>query len=174
MSKKTEATEAEPADLSSLTPAKLPDRDPPETYRELGGDYPVALLVGGLAVGLIVGVLIPRALSRKFGRNALAMATAAGELGSSYGRKVIDSAADATRDSREKLGEMGSTYGRKAIAGAAEASREGREKLSELGESAGEYGKAATTAASASAKKGRDLAITLAQEAIKFAIKRRR
>ncbi len=148
LTRKPEQIEPGIADLTNLTPAKLPEREPPESYRELGGDYPVALLVGGLAVGFLVGVLIPRSLSRRIGRSAVGMAAIAGELGSTYGRKAID--------------------------GAAEVSRDGRAKLGELGETAGEYGKAAGNAASASAQRGRDLAITLVQEAIKFVTSRRR
>lgn len=148
MSKNPEQIEPGIADLTNLTPARLPEREPPESYRELGGDYPVALLVGGLAIGLLVGVLIPRNLSRRIGRSAIGMAAIARELGSTYGRKAID--------------------------GAAEVGRDGHAKLGELGETAGEYGKAAGNAASASAQRGRDLAITLVREAIKFATSRRR
>ena len=148
MSKIDELSEPGISDLTNLTPAKLPEGEPPESYKELGGDYPIALLVGGLAVGLIAGALIPRSLGRRITRSGLALATVAGELGNTYGRKVIDGASEVTRD--------------------------GREKLSELGESAGDYSRAATTAASASARRGRDLAITIVQEAIKMATKLRR
>ncbi len=148
MNKKADLIEPGISDLTNLTPAKLPEGSPPETYKELGGDYPVALLVGGLAVGLIVGVLIPRSLSRRISRNAVALAAVAGELGNTYGRKVIDGAAEVTRDGREKLGE--------------------------LSESADDYRRAATTSATASARRSRELAITLVQEAIKFATKLRR
>lgn len=148
MSEAADQIEPGISDLTNLTPAKLPDRAPPESYRELGSDYPVALLVGGLAVGLIAGTLMPRSVGRRIVRGAAAMAAIAGELGGSYGRKVID--------------------------GSAEVTKAGREKLGELGESAGGYGKAATGAASASARRGRDLAITIVQEAIKIARNLRR
>lgn len=148
MSEAADQIEPGISDLTNLTPAKLPDRAPPESYRELGGDYPVALLVGGLAVGLIAGALMPRSVGRRIARGAVAMAAIAGELGSDYGRKVID--------------------------GAAEIAKDGRGKLGELSESAGGYGKATTGAASASARRGRDLAITIVQEAIKIVTNLRR
>ncbi|MEO7247314.1 MAG: hypothetical protein ABIW31_02580 [Novosphingobium sp.] len=148
MSDASEQIEPGISDLTNLTPARIPDAAPPETYKELGGDYPVALVIGGLAIGLIAGALLPRSVGRRIARGAVAMAAVAGELGSTYGRKVID--------------------------GAAEVSRDGREKLGELSGNAGDYGRAATTAASASARRGRDLAITIVQEAIKIAAKLRR
>jgi len=120
---------------AALAKPQLPGREPPEGYKALAMDYPFALVLGGLAVGVVVGALIPRSAASKLARGALAAAGVAGELGMTYGRQALDAAGDLSDDGRRKLGNLGDhltelgetlsesagTYGRKAadVAGAA-------------------------------------------------------
>src|SRR6185369_15286450 len=81
---------------AALTRPQLPEREPPEGYRALAMDYPFTLVLGGLAVGAIVGAMLPRSAARKLGRAAIAAAGVAGELGMAYGRQAMDAAGELT------------------------------------------------------------------------------
>ena len=90
---------------------QFPDRDPPETYRSLAGEYPWATVLGGLALGALAGALLPRAAGRKLGRRALAVATVAGELGLAFSKTARDKASEVGRDGIAKLGDLSESVG---------------------------------------------------------------
>ena len=121
---------------TNMIPSPIPEGEPPESYRDLGRDYPLALLAGGLVLGAVAGALLPRGISRKTGRGLISVATIASDAGLAYARR------------------------------SAVAASEGREKIAELGGAAGSYGRKAVDAAGSSARKGRDLGITFAREVI--------
>lgn len=98
--------------------AKVPDTDPPETYTDLARDYPIALIAGGLAVGLLAGALLPRGIGRKVGKSVLTGALMAGELGRNYSRDAKQKLGDVGSEGRDKVVEFGARAqagGRKAI-----------------------------------------------------------
>ena len=114
---------------TNLPASRIPAGEPPETYAELGRDYPLALIAGGLAVGVLAGMFMPRGAGRKLVKGAAALAIAAGEVGKAYGHQAL------------------------------EAASEGQERLKDLGQDAGEFGKKLGDAAEQSAAAGKDLAI---------------
>lgn len=95
----SEAEETSPA--TSLVPTRIPEGEPPETYTELGKDYPVALVAGGLAIGLLAGALLPRGFGRRVARSMVTAAAITGEISRKYGGQVVNVAGEAGRDSRE-------------------------------------------------------------------------
>lgn len=88
--------------------AKIADREPPENYTDLARDYPLALIAGGLAVGLLAGALLPRGIGRKVGKGILTGALMAGELGRSYSAQATQKLGDVSSDGRERVVELGS------------------------------------------------------------------
>jgi hypothetical protein len=95
----------EPVAPSAL--AKVPDRDPPETYTDLARDYPIALIGGGVVIGLLAGALLPRGIGRKVGKGILTGALMAGELGRSYSAQAKERLGDVNSDGRERVVELG-------------------------------------------------------------------
>lgn len=105
----------EPITGSAL--AKVPDSEPPETYTDLARDYPLALIAGGLAVGVLAGALLPRGIGRKVGKSLLTGALMAGELGRNYSRQAGEKLGAVASDGRDKVVELSSRAqhgGRKA------------------------------------------------------------
>lgn len=110
------ADRVEPIAASPL--AKAPDSEPPETYTDLARDYPLALIAGGIAVGVLAGALLPRGIGRKVGKGLLTGALMAGELGRNYSRQAGEKLGDVASEGRDKVVEIGSraqTGGRKAM-----------------------------------------------------------
>ena len=87
---------------TSLVPTRIPEGEPPESYAELGKDYPVGLVVGGLALGLLAGALLPRGVGRRVARSMITAAAIAGDISHKYGKQVINVPGEAGRDSRER------------------------------------------------------------------------
>lgn len=142
---------------AELAAPALPKQDPPEGVRALAMDYPFALMLGGLAVGVVIGALIPKGTARKLSRGAISAATVAGELGMTYGRNTLDAAnetaAIVTREGRQRLDDLSG-------------------KLADLsgsvGENANEAGKRALAAASDAAEGARNSGLRLAQKVIRL------
>ena len=84
------------------------------TVRSIVEDHPVAVIAGGLVLGVLLARFLPRSgISRLSGR-AMALAAAGAELAALYGSKAVDGAGEAARDGREKLGEIGGTISESA------------------------------------------------------------
>lgn len=137
MSSEAAADRIEPLAPSVL--AKVPDAEPPETYTDLARDYPLALIAGGLVVGVLAGALLPRGIGRKVGRSVITGALMAGELGRNYSRQAGEKLGDVASDGRDKVVELGSRAqdgGRKVAYGSRElgikAAREALKLVSNL------------------------------------------
>lgn len=85
----------------------LPDAHPPEDYRSLAAEYPGLTVAAGLALGLLVGALVPKRAGSKLGQRALGIATVAAELGLALSKQARDAAGDAAQSSTGKLSELG-------------------------------------------------------------------
>lgn len=106
---KIAASQARLSRESAVLPAKgtLLDADPPEDYRSLAGQYPWLSIAGGLAVGLLVGALLPKGAARKLGTRAVGLATIAAELGLAFSKQARSAAAETAQDGAAKIGEIG-------------------------------------------------------------------
>ena len=80
---------------------------PPENYRSLAAQYPWLTVAGGLAVGLLVGAMLPKSAARKFGNRAVGLATIAAELGMAFSKQARETAGEVVHDGAERLGEIG-------------------------------------------------------------------
>lgn len=85
----------------------LPDAHPPQDYRSLAAEYPWLSVAGGLAAGLLLGALLPKAAGSKLGRRAMGFASVAAELGLALSRQARDAAGDAAETSATRIGEIG-------------------------------------------------------------------
>ena len=90
--------------------------------------HPGAALAGGVVVGMLVSVLLPRGSARKLVRGAAAAAAVGSEAGMALARQARESAANAASEASERLshleekaGEGAKVLGRKAIAASDEA-----------------------------------------------------
>lgn len=94
------AASQERLDRSSSSRPALPTRDayPPEDYRSLIGEYPWLAVAAGVGVGLLAGALTPKKAGSKFGKRALTLAIAAGELGLAISKQAGERASEAGRD----------------------------------------------------------------------------
>lgn len=80
---------------------------PPDGVRQLAMDYPFALLLGGVALGVVAGALIPRLGGRKLAHSAAAAAAAVGEIGLTYGRSALDAASRKSEEPAERIKDLG-------------------------------------------------------------------
>lgn len=85
----------------------LPDAHPPQNYRSLAAEYPWLSVAGGLAVGALLGALLPKTAGSKFSRRAMGFASVAAELGLALSRQARDAAGDAAESGATRLGEIG-------------------------------------------------------------------
>lgn len=83
-----------------------PDAAPPEKLSSLAGEYIGLSIAGGLLIGLVAGVLLPRAARRKPARLGSGLASTAGELGLALATKALARAGDSVRETREKAADM--------------------------------------------------------------------
>lgn len=124
--------------MSDESQDKLPDpaaapvpavAEPPESLSALVRQYPAAVFAGGLAVGLLAGALLPkRSSSGKLGKQVLALAATAGELGMALGQQALDRTQDAARETRSRLADLGETAseaGKRAASAGADARKSG-------------------------------------------------
>lgn len=107
----TESEERLRRDSQAPARKQFPDRDPPETYRSLAGEYPWGVVLGGLALGAVAGALLPKAAGRRLGRRALAIATIAGELGLTFSKTARDKTSEAGREGIARLGDLSGSVG---------------------------------------------------------------
>jgi ElaB/YqjD/DUF883 family membrane-anchored ribosome-binding protein len=100
-------------------------------------EHPIALVAGGLAVGILVSSFFrgspTRKAGRAIGRKTASLAAVVADLAIAYAQQAYEAAEEARRAGSDKLGELGGTVGDKArdwgedaaeyAAGAAEAAR---------------------------------------------------
>lgn len=134
--KQTAALAHDGAHESEAGGQPVTDRGPPEGVRALALDYPFALVAGGLAVGVLIGALLPRRQASRLSRPLLAVAGAASEFGLAYaqkaltrataaahdataaGSRLLEAAADHADDLAESAGDHASDYAGRAAAAA--------------------------------------------------------
>lgn len=92
-------------------------------------EHPLALLAGSVVLGAVAATLLPRSFGSKLGSRVLGLAAVAGELGSLYGGKALEAAAEGAREGRDKLEDIGETL--------ADQSADARRKAVALGTLAG-------------------------------------
>ena len=88
-------------DTPPALPSVIPPAEPPESFSGLVRQYPGLIVVGGLALGVVAGALMPRALRSKLTGRVVTLAGLAGELGLALGRQALDKA----EAGREKMSE---------------------------------------------------------------------
>jgi len=99
-------------------PAKrIPADGPPESLAGLVRQHPGVIVVGGLALGVAVGLLLPKTVKGKLSARAGTLAAIAGEIGLS----LLAKADEAAREGREKIGELGGNASQRAGNAAASA-----------------------------------------------------
>ena len=134
-------------------PASAPAlSEPPEDLASLLREHPGLIVAGGLAIGLLAGVMLPKRTAAKAGGN--------------LGTKALSIAAVAA--------ELAVTLGQQAREQAGDAASEGRAKLADLGESAGTLGRKAAHRASAVKGEAARTGLKLARQAVKLAAKARK
>lgn len=91
--------------------ARIEARSMGDRAREAGKEatafisrHPLASVAGGIAVGMLVGSLIP---GRKIGNRGRAMAAMAAEFGLAYAREAMDLASEAAQSGQDKLEDIG-------------------------------------------------------------------
>ena len=95
------AASQERLDRYSAKRTALPAKDayPPEDYRSLIAEYPWLAVAAGMGLGLLAGALAPKKrTSSGFGKRALALAMAAGEMGLALSRQAGGRASEAGRE----------------------------------------------------------------------------
>lgn len=115
-------------DRDSTARPALPAKDayPPEDYRSLVAEYLWLAVAAGLGVGLLAGALAPKKTSSRFGKRALSLALAAGEIGLALskqagerageaGREGLTLAKEGSRQVRSTARSTGATIAREAI-----------------------------------------------------------
>ena len=90
--------------------------DSAEAVRGVIQDHPLAVVAGGIALGVLIGRLLPtrkepRSLTGALGKRAAELATLGAELAIAYASK----AAEAGREGAEKLEDAGATLGGKVV-----------------------------------------------------------
>lgn len=89
-------------------------REARETATSFVKDHPVATVVGGLAIGVIIASMVPgpgRRMRKKATRRGSALAAMAAEVGMAYGASLIDSLGNAARASGDRLEDLGDAIG---------------------------------------------------------------
>ena len=138
-------------------PAAPAEGQPPEGLRALALDYPLALVGGGLVVGVLIGAMFPKTRAGKLSKSALALAGVAGELGLSYARKAIDNVSDAAQTAASTSGRMAEVVSERT-----------GELLDSASETASEYSEKAVDTAESAVITLRNSAEGLARQVIKL------
>lgn len=100
--------------------------EPPESLADLAREHPGLILAGGLAVGLLVGALIPRRKGGRLLRNAASLAAVAGELALMLGEQTREKA-DGARGQIADLSRKAGSAGRRVAHSGLEKGDEARE-----------------------------------------------
>lgn len=89
-------------------------------------DHPVATVVGGVALGILVSGLFRGSPTRKLGKQAKGLASVGAELAVAYAAQALAATEPARKDAAEKLGDLGETalkYGKSGSESAQEVAR---------------------------------------------------
>lgn len=89
-------------------------REARDTATAFVKEHPVATVVGGLAIGVIVASMVPgpgRRMRKKATRRGSALAAMAAEIGMAYGASLIDSLGAAARASGDRIEDFGDAIG---------------------------------------------------------------
>lgn len=90
----------------AVSPLNTAERGPPEGVKALALDYPLALVAGGLAVGVVIGALLPRRQASRLSRPLLAALGAASEFGLAYAQKALSRANAAAAEASNAGGKV--------------------------------------------------------------------
>ena len=90
------------------TTKPTPQPTPPEDLRELARQHPGLVVAGGVAIGLLVGALLPRKAGSRFARGVMGIAATAGEVGLALSSQARQRAEDGLRHGRERLADLSS------------------------------------------------------------------
>lgn len=74
-----------------------------QTIAEMAREHPVAFIAGGVALGLVVGALLPKKAGGALFRRALTLAATASELGLVASRQAREGAGKAAHEAKERL-----------------------------------------------------------------------
>jgi ElaB/YqjD/DUF883 family membrane-anchored ribosome-binding protein len=170
-----------------LARAEQAARKAPERLAALTAEYPFAVALGAVGVGLVVGMMIPRVLggkiggrlARNLGKRAAAASAIALDLGLAYGRQALEQAGeaagrieDASAPLRESVSDGAVSASRRAaglIAEAGEILAGARDKAADLVADAGEKGAdAAGQIAGSALAASRGAGHKIAQQAIRL------
>ena len=80
--------------------------DPPNSISDLAREYPGLVVVGGLALGLLAGALLPRGAARKLASGAMTAAALGGEASMSLARQARVKAQNAAAEAGEQFGDF--------------------------------------------------------------------
>jgi len=122
-------------------------REARDTATAFVKDHPVATVVGGLAIGVIIASMVPgpgRRMRKQATRRGSALAAMAAEIGLAYGASLIDGLGTAARAGGDRLEDLGDVIGdsahdlrRKASLQGSAASEGARRLTREVGKKTG-------------------------------------
>ena len=115
-----------------------------DRFVQFAKDHPIALIGGGIALGIAISAIFPRSPTRRLGAKAAGLAVTAADLAMAYSNRARSAAHDAAvdggdllEDFSDKMGDTGRHFRRDAgyytgaaMGGARELSRDARKKLS--------------------------------------------
>ena len=161
----SQAAAVDRGDASQSPIRALPQpAEPLAGARALAGEYPFAVMLGGLALGALVGAFLPRSAGRKLAKGAIAAASVAGELGLLYGRQALEKAGDAAGsldELKDSVSSSATDYSRKAADAVGGASRKAADIV-------GDAGRLAADAAVDALASARDASHKIGKQVIKL------
>jgi len=89
-------------------------RDARDSATAFVKEHPVATVVGGVAIGVIVASMVPgpgRRMRKKAAKRGSALAAMVAELGLAYGTTLLDNLGSAARTGGDRIEDLGDTIG---------------------------------------------------------------
>lgn len=152
--RKAQSQKSQPAQDEAAALATTPaDRGPPEGVKALALDYPFALVAGSVAIGVLIGALLPRRQASRLSRPLLAAVGAASEFGLAYAQKALSQANAAAADA--------SAAGTKVIDGASD-------RAGDLANEAADYAERIASAVESAPQAIRDSGRRIAQGVVRL------
>ncbi len=90
------------------------DGNPPESVGELMRGHPGLVIGGGLAIGLLVGALLPRGTARKLARGAIATAAISGEASRAFAKQASAGVRNAAHEASSQFHTLEDSAGKGA------------------------------------------------------------